>query len=87
MRAIVKTLIYRPDLLDESGYLYKLLTAKAVSPFVCPICLTPFSSSSALKQHIRYEEHGKECQICKKRFTTTDATLDHICKKHNICVK
>jgi hypothetical protein len=32
IRAVVKTLIHRPDLLNESSYLYKLLTAKAISP-------------------------------------------------------
>ena len=87
IRAIVKTLIYRPDLLNESSYLFKLLTAKAVSPFVCPLCLTPFSSSFALKQHLRYEEHTTKCPVCSKQFTSVDATIDHVCKKHGICVK
>ncbi|MQL56433.1 C2H2-type zinc finger protein [Acidianus ambivalens] len=86
IRAIVKALIYRPDLLAESDYLMKLLQSKAVSPYVCPLCLLPFSSLTALKQHIRYAEHTKVCPICKREFTTTDALLDHVCKKHNICV-
>ncbi|AZG03199.1 hypothetical protein [Sulfolobus spindle-shaped virus] len=86
IRAIVKALIHNPQLLDESGYLYKLLTSKAVSPYVCPLCLMPFSSSVSLKQHIRYTEHAKTCPICKKEFRNTDSTLDHVCKKHNICV-
>ncbi len=73
IRIIVKTLIYKPDLLDESSYLYKLLTAKAVSPYVCPLCLMPFSSSVALKQHIRYTSHPNVCPICKKEFQKTDA--------------
>ncbi len=42
IRIIVKVLIQNPELLDESSYLYKLLTAKAVSPYVCPLCLVPF---------------------------------------------
>ncbi|ACP38571.1 hypothetical protein [Sulfolobus spindle-shaped virus] len=86
IRAIVKALIHNPQLLDESGYLYKLLTSKAVSPYVCPLCLMPFSSSVSLKQHIRYTEHAKTCPVCGKEFAKTDATLDHVCKKHNICV-
>ena len=86
IRAILKTLIYRPDLLNESSYLFKLLTAKAVSPYVCPLCLTPYSSSVALKNHLRYEEHTTKCPICSKQFTSVDATIDHVCKKHNICV-
>jgi uncharacterized Zn-finger protein len=86
IRVIVKTLIYNPQLLNESSYLYKLLTAKAVSPYVCPLCLTPFSSSLSLKQHIRYAEHTKVCLACGKKFKKTDALLDHVCKKHNICV-
>jgi hypothetical protein len=45
IRIIVKILIYNPQLLNESSYLYKLLTAKAVSNYVCPLCLMPFSSS------------------------------------------
>ncbi|BFI75437.1 C2H2-type zinc finger protein [Sulfurisphaera ohwakuensis] len=86
IRVIVKTLIHNPQLLDESSYLYKLLTSKAISKFVCPLCLMPFSSSVALKQHLRYEEHSKVCPVCKKEFTSTDSALDHVCKKHNICV-
>jgi 5-methylcytosine-specific restriction endonuclease McrA len=86
IRVIVKMLIHNPELLNESSYLYKLLTAKAISPYVCPLCLTPFSSSVSLKQHIRYAEHTKVCLACGKEFTSTDSTLDHICKKHNICV-
>ncbi|WP_016729753.1 C2H2-type zinc finger protein [Saccharolobus islandicus] len=57
-----------------------------IGPYVCPLCLMPFSSSVSLKQHIRYTEHAKTCPICKKEFTNTDSTLDHVCKKHNICV-
>jgi hypothetical protein len=45
IRIIVKILIYNPQLLNESSYLYKLLTAKAVSNYVCPLCLMSFSSS------------------------------------------
>ncbi len=86
IRIIVKVLIQNPELLDESSYLYKLLTAKAVSPYVCPLCLVPFSSSVSLKQHIRYAEHTTICPVCKKEFAKTDALLDHVCKKHNICV-
>jgi uncharacterized Zn-finger protein len=86
IRAFVKTLIYNPQLLDESSYLYKLLTVKAISPYVCPLCLMPFSSSVSLKQHIRYTEHGKTCPVCQKEFANTDSALDHVCKKHNICV-
>ena len=86
IRIIVKVLIQNPELLDESSYLYKLLTAKAVSPYVCPLCLVPFSSSVSLKQHIRYAEHTKVCLACGKEFAKTDALLDHVCKKHNICV-
>jgi hypothetical protein len=86
LRIIVKTLIYNPDLLSESSYLYKLLTSKAVSPYVCPLCLMPFSSYFSLKQHIRYTEHTTTCPVCKKEFQKTDALLDHVCKKHNICV-
>ena len=86
IRAVVKALIHRPDLLNESPYLFKLLTVKAISPYVCPLCLTPFSSSLSLKQHIRYTEHTKVCPVCHKKFKKTDALLDHVCKKHNICV-
>jgi len=86
IRAVVKALIHRPDLLNESPYLFKLLTIKAISPYVCPLCLTPFSSSLNLKQHIRYTEHTKVCPVCHKKFKKTDALLDHVCKKHNICV-
>ncbi len=86
IRIIVKVLIQNPELLDESSYLYKLLTAKAISPYVCPLCLVPFSSSVSLKQHIRYAEHTTICPVCKKEFAKTDALLDHVCKKHNICV-
>ncbi|QXJ33197.1 C2H2-type zinc finger protein [Saccharolobus shibatae] len=86
IRAIVKTLIHNPQLLDESSYLYRLLASKAISQFVCPLCLMPFSSSVSLKQHIRYAEHTKVCPVCKKEFTSTDSALDHVCKKHNICV-
>jgi superfamily II helicase len=86
LRIIVKTLIYKPDLLNEGSYLYKLLSSKAVSPYVCPLCLTPFSSSVSLKQHIRYAEHTKVCLACGKEFQKTEALLDHVCKKHNICV-
>jgi uncharacterized Zn-finger protein len=86
IRAFVKTLIYNPDLLSESSYLYRLLTAKTISPYVCPLCLVPFSSSVSLKQHIRYAEHTKVCLACGKKFKKTDALLDHVCKKHNICV-
>ena len=86
IRAIVKTLIYNPQLLNESSYLYKLLTAKAISPYICPLCLMPFSSSVSLKQHIRYAEHTTTCPVCHKEFAKTDALLDHVCKKHNICV-
>jgi len=86
IRVIVKTLIYNPELLSESSYLYKLLTAKAISPYVCPLCLVPFSSAVSLKQHIRYAEHTTICPVCKKEFAKTDALLDHVCKKHNICV-
>ena len=87
IKAIVKTLIYNPQLLAEPAYLYKLLAVKAVSPYVCPLCLTPYSSSVALKNHLRYEEHTTKCPICSKQFTSTDAALDHVCKKHGICVK
>jgi len=86
IRIIVKVLIQNPELLDESSYLYKLLTAKAISPYVCPLCLTPFSSAVSVKQHIRYAEHTTICPVCKKEFAKTDALLDHVCKKHNICV-
>jgi hypothetical protein len=86
IRAIVKTLIYNPQLLNESSYLYKLLTGKAISPYICPLCLMPFSSSVSLKQHIRYAEHTTTCPVCHKEFVKTDALLDHVCKKHNICV-
>jgi len=86
IRIIVKVLIQNPELLDESSYLYKLLTAKAISPYVCPLCLVPFSSAVSLKQHIRYAEHTTICPVCKKEFAKTDALLDHVCKKHNICV-
>ncbi|ACZ35808.1 unknown [Betafusellovirus yellowstonense] len=86
IRAFVKMLIYYPQLLDESSYLYKLLTVKAVSPYVCPLCLTPFHSFASLKQHIRYAEHTTTCPVCKKQFQKTDTLLDHVCKKHNICV-
>ena len=86
IKAVVKLLIYNPQLLDEPEYLYKLLTKKAISPYVCPLCLTPFSSSISLKLHLRYAEHTNECPICHKRFTSVDATLDHVCKKHGICV-
>jgi len=86
LRAFVKTLIYNPELLDESTYLYRLLTVKAVSKYVCPLCLVPFSSAVSLKQHIRYTEHGKTCPVCRKAFANTDSALDHVCKKHNICV-
>ncbi len=86
IRTVVKTLIHRPDLLNESSYLIKLLSAKAVSPHVCPLCLTPFSSFFSLKQHIRYAEHTKVCPVCHKEFRKTEALLDHVCKKHNICV-
>ncbi|WP_080557568.1 C2H2-type zinc finger protein [Saccharolobus islandicus] len=57
-----------------------------IGPYVCPLCLTPFSSSVSLKQHIRYTEHAKTCPVCGKEFRNTDSTLDHVCKKHNICV-
>ncbi|PVU74706.1 hypothetical protein DDW13_06390 [Acidianus hospitalis] len=86
IKTVVKTLIYRPDLLNESSYFFKLLSAKAVSPYVCPLCLMPFSSSVSLKQHIRYAEHTKVCPVCRKEFAKTEALLDHVCKKHNICV-
>ncbi|AZG04107.1 hypothetical protein [Sulfolobus spindle-shaped virus] len=86
IRIIVKILIHNPELLNESSYLYKLLTGKAISPYVCPLCLMPFSSSVSLKQHIRYTEHAKTCPVCHKEFAKTDALLDHVCKKHNICV-
>jgi uncharacterized Zn-finger protein len=86
IRVIVKTLIYKPELLSESSYLFKLLAAKTVSRYVCPLCLMPFSSSVSLKQHIRYTSHPKICPVCKKEFAKTDALLDHVCKKHNICV-
>ncbi|AZG03543.1 hypothetical protein [Sulfolobus spindle-shaped virus] len=86
LRIIVKVLIYNPELLNESSYLYKLLTTKAISPYVCPLCLIPFSSSVSLKQHIRYAEHTTTCPVCGKEFAKTDALLDHVCKKHNICV-
>jgi hypothetical protein len=86
IRAIVKTLIYNPQLLNESSYFLRFLTSKAISPYVCPLCLTPFSSSLSLKQHIRYAEHTKVCLACGKEFAKTDALLDHVCKKHNICV-
>jgi superfamily II helicase len=86
IRVIVKTLIYNPKLLNESLYLLKLLSAKAVSPYVCPLCLTPFSSPVSLKQHIRYAEHTKVCLACGKEFAKTESLLDHVCKKHNICV-
>ncbi|AZG03579.1 hypothetical protein [Sulfolobus spindle-shaped virus] len=86
IRAVVKALIHRPDLLNESPYLFKLLTVKAISPYVCPLCLIPFSSSVSLKQHIRYAEHTTTCPVCGKEFAKTDALLDHVCKKHNICV-
>ncbi|WP_409348384.1 C2H2-type zinc finger protein [Saccharolobus islandicus] len=46
----------------------------------------PLSSSVSLKQHIRYTEHAKTCPVYGKDFAKTDATLDHVCKKHNICV-
>jgi len=86
IRAIVKTLILRPDLLEESNYLYRLIQSKAVSSYVCPLCLMPFSSSVSLKQHIRYAEHMTTCPVCQKEFANTDSALDHVCKKHNICV-
>ena len=86
IRIIVKVLIYNPELLDESSYLFKLLTAKAVSPYACPLCLTPFSSYLSLKQHIRYAEHMTACPVCKRQLASTDSALDHVCKKHNICV-
>ncbi|ACP46020.1 zinc finger C2H2-type domain protein [Sulfolobus islandicus Y.G.57.14] len=86
IRAVVKTLIHHPDLLNESSYFLRFLTSKAISPYVCPLCLTPFSSSVSLKQHIRYAEHTKICPVCHKEFAKTDALLDHVCKKHNICV-
>ncbi|AAQ94384.1 zinc-finger domain protein [Sulfolobus virus Kamchatka 1] len=86
IRTIVKTLIYRPDLLENAQYLIKLAESKAVSPYVCPLCLMPFSSSVSLKQHIRYKEHAKTCPVCGKKFRNTDSTIDHVCKKHNICV-
>ncbi len=86
IKAVVKALIHRPDLLNESPYLFKLLTVKAISPYVCPLCLTPFSSYFSLKQHIRYTEHTKVCPVCHKKFKKTEALLDHVCKKHNICV-
>jgi hypothetical protein len=88
IRAFVKMMIYYPQLLDvdESSYLYKLLTVKAVSKYICPLCLMPFGSSISLKQHIRYTEHGKTCPVCQREFANTDSALDHICKKHNICV-
>ncbi|ARM76381.1 C2H2-type zinc finger protein [Acidianus manzaensis] len=87
IRLVVKSIIYNPELVQEAGYIYKLLISKTISPYVCPLCLIPFSSLFALKQHIRYQEHEKECKICGKKFTSTEALLDHICKKHNICVK
>jgi len=86
IRAVVKMLIYNPDLLTEPDYLYKLLISKAISPYVCPLCLTPFSSSVSLKLHVRYTEHMTTCPVCRKEFANTDSALDHVCKKHNICV-
>ncbi|BCU69810.1 C2H2-type zinc finger protein [Stygiolobus caldivivus] len=86
IRAIVKILVKNPQLLEEYNYVYKFLTAKSISPYVCPLCLVPFSSLTALKNHLRYAEHTKVCPICHKEFTSTEATLDHVCKKHNICI-
>ncbi|WP_346729551.1 hypothetical protein [Acidianus sp. HS-5] len=56
IKAVVKLLIYNPQLLDKPEYLYNLLTKKAISPYVCPLCLTPFSSSISLEIHLRYAE-------------------------------
>jgi len=42
--------------------------------------------SVSLKQHIRYNEHTTTCLVCRKEFANTDSALDHVCKKHNICV-
>ncbi len=86
IRIIVKMLISRPELLGESSYFFKFLTSKSISQYVCPLCLTPFSSIKALKQHIRYAEHTKVCPVCRKEFAKTESLLDHVCKKHNVCV-
>ncbi|WP_425357377.1 hypothetical protein [Metallosphaera yellowstonensis] len=48
--------------------------------------LTFRGSNPSLKRHTRYTEHTTTCPVCRKEFANTDSTLDHVCKKHNICV-
>jgi hypothetical protein len=86
LRAVVKALIMNPELLNVE-FLQKFLTAKVLSDYVCPLCLIPFSTMLSLKMHIRYSEHNTKCLLCKKSFQDSEATLDHICKKHNICMR
>ncbi|WP_420807164.1 hypothetical protein [Acidianus manzaensis] len=44
------------------------------------------TSRTALINHIRYTNHPLHCMICKKKSSNYNALLDHICKKHNICI-
>ncbi|ACZ35812.1 unknown [Betafusellovirus yellowstonense] len=84
LRLLIKTLIRNPNLLNDNLVKYAML--KSINTFTCPICLMPFSSYKGLIEHIRYTTHNLKCRYCGKTFTSQDALLDHICKKHNICV-
>ncbi|QGA87302.1 putative zinc finger protein [Sulfolobus spindle-shaped virus] len=86
IRSIVRTLLQHPELLDYADFWQKFFASKIVSEYVCPLCLMPFPTRFSLIQHIRYGEHETECKLCKKKFVNTDALMDHICKKHNICI-
>ncbi|MCP6729959.1 MULTISPECIES: C2H2-type zinc finger protein [Metallosphaera] len=85
LRLVLKSMIRNPELLSSANY-YVKLALKSVSEYICPLCFIPFSSRKALILHVRYTSHEPVCPICAKKFNKVDAALDHICKKHNICV-
>lgn len=85
IKTIIKTLILNPDLLSENLVKYAVL--KNITDYVCPLCLMPFSSHNALMHHFRYTNHEPRCIYCGKSFVDQEALVDHVCKKHNICLK
>lgn len=82
IRAIVKALLANPELLDNVQFWQNFVLRKAFTPYVCPMCLMPFTTYPALIKHIRRTTHPPKCAVCGKSFADVDSLLDHFRKKH-----
>ncbi|QGA67423.1 C2H2-type zinc finger protein [Sulfolobus sp. E11-6] len=87
LRMLVRLILQKPELLNYVETWYNFLLQKVFVDYICPACLAPFPHRRALVMHLRYEEHSTECKMCGRELSSTDGLLDHVCKKHNICVQ